>query len=63
MYGMMPSDGNPRMNGKHALLSIQQINHNLVALHDSACGPLRPQQDLWARCDSLGFVSLGLTTG
>lgn len=30
LYGMLLSDGSLRVNGRHALLSIQQIDYSLV---------------------------------
>lgn len=41
---MLLSDGNLRMNGRHALLSIQQVNHDLT-------------YDLWQKSYDLNLVS------
>lgn len=47
LYGMLLSDGSLRMNGRHALLSIQQIDYSLV-------------YDLWCRCKDLQLVAINL---
>ncbi len=43
MCGLMLGDGNLRMNGKHALLSVQQIHEDLV-------------KELWITCSNLKLV-------
>lgn len=43
MCGLMLGDGNIRMNGHHALLSVQQIHPELV-------------NNLWSTCQSLHLV-------